>query len=236
MMTKNYLRAGARIHFLLLTIIITGTLYVKAQKVITQGTLTYNIAYDLTDDQKKTIDSEKLPSISKVKFNGNLSKMEIDMGIASLKMTVDGPGRTALLLVDAPLFQKQYATKFTKEDIEKQGGNLTFKDFKATGERIQIAGFEAEKYTYQDNNDQKYEVWIAPGLKLSPGAILPEFATLKGTPVKYVSMQYGIKNILTLKSVTEEETGPFSLAVPSGYEIKTVQQMDEMFKMLNGAN
>ncbi|HEX8608178.1 MAG TPA: hypothetical protein VF679_06005, partial [Pedobacter sp.] len=132
--------------------------------------------------------------------------------------------------------QKQYATTFTKEDLEKQGGNLTFKNFKATGERKAIGGYDAEKYNYQDNNNETYEVWIAPQLKLSPGAILPEFAELQGTPVKYVSIQYGVKNILTLKSVTEEKTGPFSLAVPSGYEVKTVKEMDEMFKMLNGAN
>jgi hypothetical protein len=225
-----------RSFLVLLVALSIGALPSKAQKVIDQGTLTYNISYDLNENQKKTIDVEKLPSISKVKFNGNLSKVEIDMGIASLKMIVDGPGRAAVLLVDAPLFQKQYATKFAKEDLEKQGGNLSFKNFKATSEKMQIAGYDAEKYSYQDNNGENYEVWVAPGLKVSAGAISPEFASLKGTPVKYVSIQYGIKNILTLKSLKEEKTGPFSLVVPSGYELKTVQEMDEMFKMLNSPN
>ena len=208
----------------------------KAQKIITEGTLTYDIVYDLTDDQKKTIDAENLPSISKVKFNGNLSKIEIDMGVAVLKMIVDGPGRAAILLVDVPIFQKQYATKLSKEDLDKQGGNLTFSDFKASGEKSEIAGYAAEKYTYTDNNKQAYEVWLAPDLKLAPGAILPEFAGLNGSPVKYISLQYGIKTVLTLKSVKEEKTGPFTLTIPSGYEVKSSGEMDEMFKMLRGEN
>jgi hypothetical protein len=236
MTKKNTLLLRATNLLLFVLLIAIGPSSLKAQKTIDQGTLTYDISYDLSDSQKKTIDAEKLPSISKVKFNGNISKMEIDMGLATLKMIVDGPGKSAVLLVDAPLFQKQYAAKFAKEDLEKQGGNLTFKNFKATGELKTIGGYDAEKYSYQDNNNENYEVWVAPELKLAPGAILQEFAGLKGTPVKYVSIQYGVKNILTLKSVKEEKTGPFSLDVPSGYEVKTVKEIYEMFKMLNGAN
>jgi hypothetical protein len=224
--------------FLLLFLLgmVLGPFAVKAQKPIEEGTLTYTISYELNDSQKQNIDTEKLPSVTKIKFHGNLSKVEIDMGVASMKMITDGQARSAVLLVDAPLFQKQYATTFSKEDLEKQGGNLSFKNFKATGEKKDIGGYHAEKYSYQDNNDANYEVWIAPDLKVSPGAILPEFAELKGTPVKYVSIQYGIKNILTLASIKEEKTGPFSLDIPSGYEIKTVKEMDDMFKMLNGTN
>lgn len=238
----NNMKSEIKIRFtgkglvVLFLMIIASTATIKAQKIIDQGVLTYDISYDLNDDQKKMIDVEKLPSVSKVKFSGPLSKVEIDMGLATLKMIVDGPGRSAILLVDAPLFQKQYATKFNKEDLDKQGGNLSFKNFKATGEKLNIAGYESEKYTYQDNKDENYEVWIAPELKLSAGAILHEFATLKGTPVKYVSIQYGVKNVLTLKELKEEKTGPFSMTIPSGYEIKTPQEMDDMFKMLKGSN
>ncbi|MEJ7559493.1 MAG: hypothetical protein WKF66_14385 [Pedobacter sp.] len=236
MTTKSKFKIRARALSLVVLMVTFGSSALKAQKTVNQGTLTYDITYDLNEGQKKTIDAEKLPSVTKVKFNGNMSKMEIDMGLATLKMIVDGPGKLAVLLVDAPLFQKQYAAKFSKEDLEKQGGNLTFKNFKATGVRQIIGGYDAVKYNYQDNNNENYEVWIAPELKLSPGAILPEFSGLKGTPVKYVSLQYGVKNILTLKSVKEEKTGPFTLEVPSGYEVKTVKEMDEMFRMLNGPN
>lgn len=236
MKTKISISHSYRGVLILLLIITASTSSIKAQKVIDQGTLTYDISYDLNEDQKKVIDVENLPSVSKVKFSGPLSKVEIDMGLASLKMIVDGPGRAAILLVDAPMIQKQYATKFNKEDLDRQGGNLSFKNFKAPGEKMKIAGYDAEKYTYQDNKEENYEVWIAPQLKMSAGAILPEFAALKGAPVKYVSIQYGIKNILTLKSLTEEKTGPFSMAIPQGYEVKTPQEMDAMFKMLNGTN
>ena len=222
---------------LLVLLVSTGLCSIsKAQKTINEGTLTYDISYELTEDQKKTIDAENLPSLSKVKFNGNLSKVEIDMGLAVLKMIVDGQDRAAVLLVDVPMFKKQYASKFSKEDLEKQGGNLVFTNFKSTGDKVTIAGYPAEKYAYQDNNGQKYEVWITPGLKLAPGAIPFEFSGLKGTPVKYVSIQYGIRTVLTLKSLKEEKSGPFTLTIPSEYEVKSTAEMDEMFKMLKGTN
>ncbi|RZK82338.1 MAG: DUF4412 domain-containing protein [Pedobacter sp.] len=209
-------------------ILISTALIAKAQKSIEQGTLTYSIQYLLTDEQKKLIDQSVLPSESKVKFNGNISKVEIDMGAATIKILSDGVAKKAVVLVDVPIMQKQYAAPMTKDDIAKQNGNLTFSDFKATGEKQTIAGYSAEKYTYKDNTGAVHELWLAPDLKLAKGAILPEFASLGGTPVKYTINQNGVNNTLTLKSVKEEKVGPFSLEIPKGYEITTMEALNSM--------
>ncbi|MHA4895537.1 DUF4412 domain-containing protein [Pedobacter sp. PWIIR3] len=212
-----------------IAIILIGTAVIaKAQKVIDQGTLTYQIDYMLTDEQKKVIDPSVLPSESKVRFNGNISKVEIDMGAAMIKVFTDAATSNAIVLVDVPIMQKQYAAKMTKEDLAKQAGNLTFGDFKPTGEKQKIAGYEAEKYNYTDNTGAAYEVWITPALKLSSGAVLPTFSKLNGTPVKYTINQNGIKNTLTLKSIKEEKVGPFSLEVPKGYEVTTMEALNAM--------
>jgi len=209
-------------------ILVSTAVIAKAQKVIDQGTLTYGIQYELTEEQKKIIDASVLPSQSKVKFNGNISKVEIDMGAATIKILTDGTAQKALVLVDVPIMQKQYAANMTKEDLAKQNGNLTFSDFKASGEKQTIAGYNSEKYSYKDNNGLTYELWLAPDLKLSKGAILPEFAALAGTPVKYSVNQNGIRNTLTLKSVKEEKVGPFTLDIPKGYEMTTMDALNNM--------
>ena len=212
-----------------IAVILIGTAIVaKAQKVIEQGTITYDIEYNLTEEQRKVIDPSLLPQQSKVKFNGNVSKVEIDMGAAQIKILTDATEHNALVLVDVPIMQKQYAAKMTKADLDKQAGNLTYSDFTPTGEKQTIGGYSAEKYSYKDNNGSNYEVWIAPGLKLSSGAILPQFAKLNGSPVKYSYSQKGLKNTLTLKSVKEEKIAPISLAVPSGYEMTTMDALDAM--------
>ena len=209
-------------------ILISTAIIAKAQKVLDQGTLTYGVEYLLTDEQKKQIDVSLLPSQSKVQFNGNISKVEIDMGMAMLKILADGTTRNSLILVDVPIIQKQYAAKVSKEEFEKQSGNLKFSEFKATGEKQNIAGFNAEKYEYKDGNGNSDEVWVTNELTLAPGAIPPGFESIKGTPVKFVNIQDGMKTMLTLKSAKQEKVGPFSMAIPSGYEEKTVEDLRAM--------
>lgn len=209
-------------------ILIATTIIAKGQQMIDAGTITYGIEYLLTEDQKKQVDPSVLPSESKVEFNGNMSKVQIDMGMAMLKVLTDASIKNALVLVDIPMMQKQYAAKMTKADIEQQSGSLKFSGFTATGEKQNIAGFNAEKYNYKDNTGAAYELWATTELKLPAGANPPGFEELKGTPIKFSNIQDGFKTVLTLKSIKEGKVGPFSLAIPSGYEEKTMAELKSM--------
>lgn len=212
-----------------LAIILIGTaIMAKAQKVIDSGTLTYGIEYVLTDDQKKQVDPSVLPSESKVDFNGNLSKVQIDMGMAMLKIITDASVKNSLILVDVPMMQKQYAAKLSKEELEQQRGALKYSDFKATGEKQNIAGFNAEKFTYKDNNGTNYELWATTELKLPAGGSPFGFEELKSTPIKFPDIKDGFKTILTLKAVKEAKVGPFSINIPKGYEEKTMAELKAM--------
>lgn len=212
-----------------LAIILIGTAIIaKAQKTFEAGTITYGVEYLLTDDQKKAIDVSLLPSESKVEFNGNLAKVQVDMGMAMLKVISDASVNNALILVDIPMMQKQYAAKMSKEDIDKQNGSLKFSDFKATGEKQNIAGYNAEKYTYKDNNGADYELWATTEIKLPKGANPRGFGELNATAIKFVNIQDGVKTLTTLKSVKEGKVGPFSIEVPKGYELKTMEELKAM--------
>lgn len=216
-----------------LAIILIGTAIVaKAQKTFEAGTITYGVEYLLTDEQKKAIDTSLLPSESKVEFNGSMAKVQIDMGMAMLKIISDASINNALILVDIPMMQKQYAAKMSKEDLDKQYGALKFSDFKATGDKQSIAGYNAERYTYKDNNGADYELWATNEIKLPKGAKPRGFSALNATAIKFVNIQDGVKTLTTLKNVKEEKVGPFSLEIPKGYELKT---MDEL-KAMRGGN
>lgn len=200
----------------------------KAQKVIESGTLTYGITYLFTEEQAKLSDASVLPSESKVEFNGKVGKVQTDLGLAMLKILTNPTERNGLVLVDVPMMQKQYAAKMSKKDIEDQHGNLTYSGFTATGEQQVIAGFNAKKYTYKDNNGASYELWATNELKLASGANPPGFEELKATPVKFTDILEGVKTVLTLKTVQEGKVGPFTLDVPQGYELKTLAELKAM--------
>ncbi|RZK72843.1 MAG: hypothetical protein EOO85_18690, partial [Pedobacter sp.] len=66
-------------------ILISTAVIARAQKILDQGTVTYGIQYNLTDEQKGAINDAMLPAENKIKFNGNFSMMEMNMGPAMIK-------------------------------------------------------------------------------------------------------------------------------------------------------
>jgi hypothetical protein len=200
----------------------------QAQKKIDQGTISYSLAYELSPEQKTSFDPSTLPTESAVEFNGNLSRVKMDLGAALINVISDASTRTALVLIDVPVAQKQFATKMTAEEVAKQRGNNKYSDFKATGEKQTIAGYKAEKYTYADDKGGKLELWLTKDVKLAKGAEDQEFASLEGTPLKFTLYGNGIKTLYTIKSITEAKVGPFTMDVPAGYEVKTMAEMAAM--------
>lgn len=208
--------------------ILVGTAFIaQAQKNVTEGTLTYGMTYELGPDQQAM--AAQLPAETKIKFSGNILKMEMEQGPAQITILSDGILKTGLLLVDVPIAQKQFAVKVTKEETEATMGKTpVFTDFKATGEKKKIGLYETEKYTYKDDKGVAAELWATTELQLPEGIVGEEFKGVKGTPIVFTRTQNGIKSTLTIKNVTEEKVGPISLEVPSGYEVTTMDALRSM--------
>jgi hypothetical protein len=209
-------------------ILLSTAALAQAQKKIEQGTVTYAVSYEFTPEQKSMVDQSTLPTESVLEFNNNLARIQIDLGAALIKVINDSDTKTALVLVDVPIAQKQFATKMTAEDVAKQRGDIKYSNFKPTGQKQTIAGYNAEKYTYTDNKNANYELWLTKDVRLAKGAEYEDFAPLNGTPVKYAMTVNGVKSIYTLKSIKEGPVAKLSMEVPAGYELKTAAEMAAM--------
>ena len=208
-------------------ILISTTFIANAQKKINEGTVTYKMEYALTAEQAPM--EAQLPTESKVKFNGQMSKIELEQGPATITVLRDAASNNGLLLIDVPVAQMQLAVKQGKEEYEKaQATAPKFSDFKATGEKQVIATYNAEKYTYKDDKGGTYELWATNDIELPSGFAGEEFKGVKSTLVKFTRFQNGLKTTLTVKGVNEEKAGPFTLDVPSGYELKTMEEIMAM--------
>jgi hypothetical protein len=139
--------------------------------------------------------------------------------------------KTGLMLIDVPVAQKQFAVKMSKEELEKaEAAGPKLSDFKATGEKQKIGNYNAEKYTYKDDKGASHELWATNDIELPSGFSGEQFKGIKGALVKYTTFQNGMKVNLTLKSATEEKVGPFTLEVPSGYDVVTMQELMSMMQ------
>ncbi|RZK44112.1 MAG: hypothetical protein EOO90_00175 [Pedobacter sp.] len=208
-----------------LALILIGAAFVaQAQKTIKEGTITYTYDYQPTEEQSSF--AQILPKETKIRFSGNLLSFSFESGLAKISLTSDFVNHNSLTLVDVPVIQAQYAVKGDKATYDKDIANLPkFSDFKATGEKKTIANFNCEKYTYKDNLGNSYELWATKDIELPSGFYGEAFKEIKGALIQYTSFQQGVKVNIKHKAMVEEKVGKLSLDVPSGYEIKTMEEV-----------
>jgi hypothetical protein len=209
-------------------LLVSSAIFAQAQKKIDQGTIVYGITYELSPEQKTAIDPSMLPAESAVDFNGNFASIKMESGPALIHIINDKSTKAGLVLIDVPIAQKQFATKMSAEEMQQQRGDVKYSGFKATGEKQNIAGFNAEKYSYTDDKGATYELWATKDVQLATGGSYSEFADVKGTPVKFVMTNNGLKANYIVKSIKDAKVGPFTLTVPDGYEVKTMAEMKAM--------
>ncbi len=211
----------------LATILISATIVAHAQKKLTEGAFIYTATYAPTSDQQAA--ASAMPKESKIKFNGNMLTLSFEAGPANIKVVQDFSGYNSLTLIDVPVAQMQLAIKGDKTTYEKEAAaNPKLSDFKATGEKQTVSGYNAEKYTYKDDKGGTYELWTTSDLEMPAGFFGPEFKDVKGVLVKYTSFVQGIKTTYALKNITEEKVGALSLEVPKGYEVTTMEAIRAM--------
>lgn len=211
----------------LAAILISTAIVAHAQKKLAEGVLIYTSAYAPTAEQEAAV--AQMPKETKTKFNGNLLTTSFETGPATVKLVQDFSTLNSLVLIDVPIAQMQFAIKGDKASYEKDNAaNPTLSDFKATGEKQNINGYNTEKYIYKDNKGSSYELWTTNDIELPAGFFGPEFKEVKGTLVKYTAFQQGVKTTLTLKSISEEKVPALSLEVPKGYELKTMEEIRAM--------
>lgn len=202
-----------------LALILVGTAVIAhAQKKITEGSLVYGIKYKIS--------APGAPEEQKVKFNGDVSKLELSFGPASVGVFLDNASGTGLTLVDIPVAQKQLAAKMSKADMEEsRAARPQYSDFKATGEKKSVAGYNAEKYTFKDSKGGVGEFWVTTDLDVPINIATTDFKDIKG----FVVLIDTPEATITLKSITEGKVGELSVTkIPAGYDEITYADLKAM--------
>ena len=204
----------------LAAILISTAIVAHAQKKITEGTLVYGITYK--------VETPDAPKETKIKFNGDISTMSFQAGPAAIGIYIDQKTGAGLVTVDVPVAQMQKAAKTSKADNEENDPyKQTLSDFKATGEKAVILGYNTEKYTFKNEKGESSELWATTELELPVNMVTSNFKNFKGTVMKFVDASNG--NTTLLKSINEAKVGVLSItSVPKGYDEMTYAEMKAM--------
>ncbi|RKD14332.1 hypothetical protein BCY91_07550 [Pelobium manganitolerans] len=191
-----------------------------AQKTIKEGTITYSAEYTLPADQQSL--AAMLPKEMKVAFNGDLSRMKMDMGMYATTILANIVTGEMLTLTEVPMQNRKIAVKMNKAQAEKmrefQNGNHDY-DVTATTETKKIAGYNCKKYILKDREDgTQAEIWTTTEIKIPNNALTSELKKVDGVPVEFSNKANGLTTKMTLKSIDETPVGTISLEAPSDYE------------------
>ncbi|WP_354354788.1 hypothetical protein [Pedobacter sp. UYP30] len=198
-------------------LMVSTAIAVHAQKTVTEGTMTFDVV------------ANGATTVVKNKFNGDLTKIEMETGPVLINMISNTETKAGLLLVDVPVAQKQFAVKISKEDTEKQEAAIPkYSDFKATGEKQVIGTLNAEKYSYKDDKGASHDLWATKDIIIPALKGKGYFKGLDAVPVKYTATINGVESNMTLKSFSTDKVGAISLDVPSGYELTTMEELKAM--------
>ncbi|MDN3585264.1 hypothetical protein QWY86_01190 [Pedobacter aquatilis] len=199
-------------------ILVSTAVIAHAQKKISEGTLVYGIKYKIS--------APGAPEEQKVKFNNEISKLELSFGPATVAVLMDNKTETGLTLVDIPVAQKQLAAKLTKADMEESKATRpSYSEFKATGEKKTLSGYNVEKYTFKDSKGGTGELWATTDVDVPVNIATADFKDVKG----FVVMIDTKEATITLKSLTEGKVGELSVTkIPAGYDEITYAEMKAM--------
>ncbi|TAF46156.1 MAG: hypothetical protein EAZ51_01915 [Sphingobacteriales bacterium] len=205
----------------------------NAQKIITEGIVTYGLTYNLPADKQAM--AAMLPNEYGMKFKGDLSQFKMDMGMFVTEVIFNNSTKETLSLTDVPFQDKKIAVKMTKSQTEKmaemQGNNKNF-DVTPTTEKKIIATYNCTKYLCKDKETGKVvEVWATTDVQVPANTLTTMFNSIKGVPMEFSTDSQGIKAKITVKAINAQKVEPIKMDIPTGYELMS---FDDLIKQMGG--
>ena len=121
-----------------------------AQKKIEEGSITYQVKYELPDNMRQM--KSMFPEVIKVYFKGDLSSSQSKTGMATSNFIMNPKTEFQRLLLDIPMMGKKYSVRFTPDEIETIKENLPDFSFEEGAGTKTIASYTGKKYTVTEEN------------------------------------------------------------------------------------
>ena len=194
-----------------------------SQKKIAEGTITYQVEYDLPANMQQM--KAMLPTEIKVYFKGDSSSSQNKSPMASTNFIMNPKTEYQRLLLDVPMMSKKYSVRFTPDDIETIKATLPVLTFKETAETKSVANFNGKKYTITDSNGKTYDAVFSNEVEIPANSLTQQFDKKYGFPLEFTTTQQGMTTKAAVKEVKEEKVPAGSFSAGNDYEEITYTQL-----------
>jgi hypothetical protein len=210
---------------LLYLVIALGLFSSCSRKPVIQGSISYDIEYQLPDSLHKYL--LYLPKSAKVFFKGDSAVSVQQMNDESTTVITDKP--TDFMRVLLASSAKKYVIDYTKADqAEELPARLGYA-YTAGTETRTIAGHKALKYTLTDKvTGENVEAWFTKEVSIIPNSLTMAFDTTYGVPLIFTTNHGGMAVKTIVKDIKFEPVPQDIFSTPKGYEPITPKQLREM--------
>ena len=191
----------------------------KAQKVIAEGTLLYNISIQTGSTEPKMADMLD-GATTTIYIKGNQSRSELISGLGSEVTIYDSRKGTGVILKDYS-GQKLMIT-LTRDDWDKKNNKYEGITFENTSETLVIAGYTCKKAIAKLKDGSSFVVYYTTELEAADKDYDSEFKNLHGLALQYEWQSGKMRFKYTLSKINFDAVPLSKFEIPkSGYRVMT---------------
>ena len=201
----------------LIIVVFVNQLTVQAQKIMSEGSLLYNISIQTGSKEPNMADMLD-GATTTIYIKGSQSRSEMLSGLGSESTIHDARTGTGVILKDYS-GQKLMIT-LTKDDWEKKNKKYEGITYETTNETAVIAGYNCIKAIAKLKDGTSFIVYYSPDLKVANKDYDSPFKTLPGLAMQYEWQSGKMKFKYTLSKVSFDPVPSSKFDIPkSGYRI-----------------
>ena len=208
--------------------LIGATAFAQTGKKLSEGTLIYNVEWNLPEQMAAMASS--FPTELKVHFKGDSSSLKTESSMYSSTNITNLSKEYERLLLDIPMMNKKFSVIFTPADQDKIAANMPDLVLTAGTETKTVAGFNATKFDVTEKkSNQNSTAWFTKDVEVTTQNPLTRFFNKSyGFPVEFTSYMNGLSVKAILKEVKEGTVPSGSFSASKDYEEITFDQLMQM--------
>lgn len=199
---------------------------------ITTGKVSYDVYLSSDNPQMSAYIEQMESSLMEIFFDGGKTRNDFFMGEMSTTHTISIQGEDTTLLLMDNMYLGKVALKVT-ENEEDESGEYSFKVKSVElidGETKEVAGYQCKKAVVTYDNDFSTEVWYTEEIKPEHRVGQYLFEEIPGMPLEMTGKNFGMDMKIVAYEVSNKLSkrqinSLFSLEIPKGYTLKTVEEL-----------
>ncbi|MDB5199984.1 MAG: hypothetical protein JWO92_1947 [Chitinophagaceae bacterium] len=196
-----------------------STFTVSAQKIISEGTLLYNISIQTGSNEPKMADMLD-GATTTIYIKGSQSRSELVSGLGSEVTIYDSKKGSGVILKDYS-GQKLMIT-LTKDDWDKKNSKYEGITFETTNETLNITGYNCKKAIAKLRDGSSFVVYYTPEVEVADKNYDSQFKNLPGLALQYEWQSGKMRFKYTLSKINFDVVPTSKFDIPkSGYRVMT---------------